>query len=143
MEREILTHPLERKQLQEELVFMVQYFLVKEVSTCKVLFGFAWGNEYYTGNEWFEEEIQLDKLAEKVQEVEASGIGVLGKDDLFVKVSGLEFHFCNDSDIHIYFSEQNNSDIEFYYDRWKRLGYQPAEWIKNQKNVTGKRVRSN
>ena len=47
MLREIVTSPIERKQLHEELDFMVQYFLEKGVTTCTVLFGFAWGNDYY------------------------------------------------------------------------------------------------
>jgi hypothetical protein len=143
MERKILTYPMERRQLQEELDFMVQYLTGKGVKTCEVLFGYAWGVDYYPGNEWLEEEIQLNKLAEKIREVEASGIGALGEDDLFIKMLGLEFQFCHESDVHIYFNEPNNNDIEFYYSRWKKLGYQPAEWIKNQTNAPGERVRFN
>jgi hypothetical protein len=142
MLREIVTSPIERKQLHEELDFMVQYFLEKGVTTCTVLFGFAWGNDYYPGNEWFDEEIPLEKLVEKVREIEESGIGALGKDHLCVNVSDLEFQFCNDSDIHIRFTESNN-DSESFYLRWKQLGYQPAEWVKNKENDPGKRVRSN
>lgn len=142
MLREIVTYPLERKQLQEELDFMVQYFLEKGVPTCTVLFGFAWGNDYYPGNEWFDEEIPLEKVFEKVRKIEESGMGALGKDDLFVKVSGLEFQFCNDSNIHIRFTE-SNKDSESFYLRWKERGYQPAEWIKNKENDPAERVRFN
>lgn len=142
MEREILTYPLSTDQMNDELSFMVEYFSNKGIETCSVLFGFAWGNEYYPGNEWSDEEIALKNLIQKVKEVEASGIGRIGRDDLFVKLSGLEFRFCNDSDLHIYFTS-HSEDIEFYYTHWKQLGYQPAEWLKNQANGPGERVRFN
>ncbi len=142
MEREILTYPITCKQLNDELSFVIEYFSKKGIEKCNILFGFAWGNEYYPGKEWPEEEIELIDLIQKVKDIEASGIGVLGKDDLFVKLLGLEFRFCNDSDVHIYFYE-HTEDIEFYYTRWKGLGYRPAEWLKNQKNGPGKRVRFN
>lgn len=142
MEREILTYPISRMQLNDELVFMVEYFSNKGVEKCSVLFGFAWGVEYYPGNEWNAEEIPISELIDKVHEVETSGIGTIGKDDLFVKVQGLEFRFCNDSDVHIYFSSPND-DVEFYYSRWKQLGYQPAEWLKTQEKGPGERVRFN
>ncbi len=142
MKSEILTFELNKEQLNEELMFMVEYFTKKGIESCTVLFGFAWGIEYYPGNEWQNEEIKLNQLISKVREVEATGIGTLGRDDLFVKVSEVEFRFCNDTDVHISFSK-TNEDIEFYYSRWKQLGYQPAEWLKNQKNGPGKRVRFN
>ena len=121
---------------------MVKYFSDKGIETCKVLFGFAWGMEYYPEKNWSDEEIELNHLALKVGEVEASGIGAIGEDDLFVKLSEIEFRFCNDSDIHIYFSELSE-DIEYFYSRWKELGYQPSEWLKNQEKVPGIKIRSN
>ncbi len=142
MEREILTYPISTEQMNDELTFMVEYFSNKGIDKCSVLFGFAWGNDYYPGNEWYDEEIELKDLIQKVKNVEASGIGAIGRDDLFIKISGVEFRFCNDSDVHIYFSEHND-DIEFYYTRWKQLGYQPAEWLKNQEKGPGERVRFN
>ena len=142
MEREILTYPISTEQMNDELSFMVEYFSNKGIDKCSVLFGFAWGNDYYPTNEWFDEEIELKKLVKKVRDVEASGIGTIGRDDLFVNVSGLEFRFCNDSDVHIYFTN-HSEDIEFFYSRWKKLGYQPAEWLKNQEKGPGERVRFN
>lgn len=142
MEREILTYPMSAEQLNDELSFMVEYFSNKGIETCSVLFGFAWGNDYHPGNEWFDEEMALKVLIQRVKEVEGSGIGSIGRDDLFVKLSGLEFRFCNDSDVHIYFTS-HSEDIEFFYSRWKQLGYQPAEWLKNQEKGPGERVRFN
>lgn len=142
MEREILTYPISTEQMNDELSFMVEYYSNRGIDKCNVLFGSAWGNDYYPGNEWFDEEIELENLIQKVEDVEVSGIGAIGRDDLFIKISGLEFRFCNDSDVHIYFSKHND-DIEFYYSRWKQLGYQPAEWLKNQGKGPGERVRFN
>ena len=140
MEREILTYPITADELNDELAFVAQYFSKKGVENCSVLFGFAWGNEYYSTNEWFDEQIALSNLVEKVREVEASGIGKIGRDDLFVNIAGLEFRFCNDSDVHIYFTEHSD-EIEYFYSRWKALGYQPAEWLKNEEKGPGERVR--
>jgi hypothetical protein len=142
MQREILTYPILKAQVHDELAYFVEYFSDKGDQTCEVLFGFAWGNEYYPANEWLYEQVNLSHLIWKVDEVEKSGIGSLGRDDLFIKIAELEFRFCNDSDIHIYF-EESNEDVEYYYARWKQLGYQPAEWIINQKDGPGERVRFN
>lgn len=142
MEKEILTYPITREQMNNELLHVVEYFTEKGVKNCSVLFGSAWGNDYYPGNEWPNEEVKLCQLVKKVKEVEATGIGAIGKDDLFVKLEGLEFLFCNDSDVHIHFSA-HNEDIEHYYARWRELGYNPAEWRKNQENGPGERVRFN
>lgn len=90
-----------------------------------------------------EETIDLAGLEEKVRDVEVKGIGSLGRDDLFVKVADLKFRFCNDCDVHIYFSNLGDSDVENFYVRWKQKGYKPAEWVKNQENGPGERVRDN
>ncbi|MGZ5011395.1 MAG: hypothetical protein ACXV74_10590 [Methylobacter sp.] len=143
MTRQIITSVLDGKRLKDELEFMIQYFHEKGVDYCSVLFGFAWGNEYYRENDWSEEKIALAHLAEKVREVDAKGLGALGRDDLFVKVAGLEFQFCHESDLHIHFIEVRNDDVEFFYARWQDLGYEPSEWVKNKGNGSGERVRPN
>jgi len=140
MECEICTSQLIKELLQKELSHIVWYFTEKGTVVCHILFGFAWGMDYYADNEWISEPIALDDLINKIAKVENSGIGHLGQDDLFVKVSNLEFRFCNDSDIHIYFKE-HSPDIEYFYSRWRELGYQPSERIKNEKHGPGERVR--
>ncbi len=143
MEREILTNILNKEQLYVELKFIVEYFIENNIHYCDIVFGFAWGMEYYPTEEWNNEKIYFRELIKKVHEIEKTNIGSLGRDDLFIKLPNLEFRFCNDSDIHIYFDEENNKDIEFFYSRWKNLNYEPSEWIKNQKNAPGERVRFN
>jgi hypothetical protein len=140
MRREILTYPLSKQDLREELRHFVAFFGGKGVATCRVLFGSAWGIHYYPGKEWSEEEVALTNLITKVEEVEASGIGKLGLDDLFLKVPGMEFLFCNDSDIHVFFTK-HHPDIESFYQRWKTLGFKPAEWLKNERHGPGEKVR--
>ena len=140
MDREVVTYPLEVQEVREELRHFVEFFSAKGVTTCKVLFGSAWGCEYYPSNVWTPEEIALARLIEKVEAVETSGLGALGEDDLFIEVPGMEFRFCNDSDIHILFTE-HHPDIEAFFERWKKLGFKPSEWIKNRKIGPGEKVR--
>jgi len=140
MKREVLTYPLSEQQLRAELQHFVEFFSAKPVAACGVLFGSAWGIEYYPGNEWLEEDVALGNLVAKVAGVEASGFGKLGHDDLFLNVQGLEFLFCNDSDIHISFVE-HQPDIEYFFERWKQLGFRPAEWLKTERHGPGEKVR--
>lgn len=140
MNREILTHPLTKQQIRTELEHLIEFFSIKSVTTCQVLFGFAWGNEDYSGDAWNEENIPLIDLPQKIEEVEFSGLGALGQDDLFVKVPGMEFHFCHEADIHICFVEQH-PDIETFFQRWSTLGFMPSEWLKSEDKGPGQKVR--
>ena len=144
MKREILTHPIGPFQVKEELEFLVEYFREIGYDECEAYFGFAWGNEYYSNGEWTPIRIPLDRLASQVRRVETGGLGMLGSDDLFVSFPalGLEFRFCNDSDLHMAF-EHPNETTEFFYQRWKALGFSPAEWEKTSDGKTGERLRIN
>ncbi len=88
-----------------------------------------------------EEEIELVELRRKAGEVEARSIGSLGKDDLFVKLAGLEFQFCQECDVQIHFTEPSNDDVEAFFARWQKLGYEPSEWVATQERGPGERVR--
>jgi hypothetical protein len=119
---------------------MLKYFTKKGFTNCEILFGFAWGIDYYPSSKWNKESILLASLTDKVKNVEQQGLEKLSEDDLFVYFPHLGFRFCNDSDVHIYFTK-HSPDIEFFYSRWEALGYTPAEWIKNQTNGPGEKVR--
>jgi hypothetical protein len=67
--------------LQKELDYIVSYFTEKGIITCHILFGFAWGMNYYPGSEWLSENIALEELKNLVAKVENTGIGQLGQDD--------------------------------------------------------------
>ena len=139
---EIVTYPIDTDKVINELYHVVNYYSEKGISSCNVLFGYAWGIEYYPSKQWEYEEVQLKNLISKIQSVQDSGLGSIGKDDVFIQVAGLEFRFCNDSDIHISYS-QSNSDVEYFYSRWKEAGYQPSEWLKNQEKGPGECIRKN
>ncbi len=105
-----------------------------------MLFGVAWGFDYYPENEWPYESVKLASLVSIVSEVEQRDIGRLSKDDLFIKVGGLEFLFCHESDIHISF-EATNPVIEHFYARWLAEGFSPSEWIKDAPKGSGTKLR--
>jgi len=135
----LLTYPLTSAQLRDELVFVVEHLQACGFSTCDVLFGYAWGNEYYDDNHWVSESLTLSFLIAKVAEVESRGIGCLGSDDLYLGFPTFQFLFCHDSDVHLYFSEDAPL-VEFFYRRWEDLGYKPAEW-RSTKGTRKVRVR--
>jgi hypothetical protein len=136
----IITSQLDAAALRAELSYVASYFSARAHVTCKILFGFAWGNEYYDGD-WIDEEIALDSVAAKTREVEASGFGRLGRDDLYVSVSGLEFQFCHESDLHLRFDESDDA-VEHFFGRWGGLGFAPTEWLCDSKEVPKTKVRA-
>jgi hypothetical protein len=69
MQREVLTYPLSEVQLREELRHFVEFYFAKGIASCDVLFGFAWGNEYYPTKDWIEEQVPLSDLIAKVNQV--------------------------------------------------------------------------
>jgi hypothetical protein len=125
MKREVVTSILEENQVRVELRYLIDRFSKNGEEYCDVLFGFAWGNDYYPGNEWLYESVKLSRLESKISEVEQRHIGRLTNDDLFVKVGGLEFQFCHESDIHISF-ERISPEIEHFYERWLNKGFNPS-----------------
>lgn len=140
MKREVVTKILQEREVREELKYLIEYYAAEGEESCKVLFGFAWGNDYYPGNEWPEEEVPLQELLQKVESVEKTGIGRISQDDFFIYVGELEFLFCHESDIHIIFLK-HKPEIEHFYGRWEKQGFKPSEWIKDQKVGPGTRVR--
>jgi hypothetical protein len=144
MTREILTYPVTESQIWCELEYFVEHFWGAGHRDCQVLFGFAWGNEYYPSGEWRAVTIPLEGLVAEIRRVEVSGLGSLGSDDLFISIPGLdfEFRFCNDSDMHIRF-EKGNETTELFYQRWKEHGFSPTEWQKTAEGKTGECLRFN
>ncbi len=105
-----------------------------------MLFGWAWGNDYYLSDEWQSEQIALAELSAKVREVESSGIGGFGADDLFVEINGYEFTFCHESDIHLEY-EVGSEITEALWERWSKKGYSPAEYLQNDERGPGELIR--
>ncbi|WP_237468181.1 hypothetical protein [Vibrio stylophorae] len=108
-----------------ELQFVVEHYLSQGVTACEIMFGYAWGMDYYADDDWDFESIELAKVIGKLQDVEAMGFGHFGFHDLFLKFNDTEFRFCNDSDIHLTYVKWE--DIDCFHSRWESLGYQPRE----------------
>lgn len=144
MKREILTHPIPKPAIWEELNFLLQRLQELGHDDCLVRFGYGWADDYYSGAEWKEINLSGAQLLAEVRRMEAAEFGKLGTDDLFVRAPrlGVEFHFCNDSDIHIKF-DQPNDVAEFFYKRWKEKGFTPAEWMKTEMPGPGSKLREN
>lgn len=143
-ERQILTYPLNERQIKEELQFFCDYLQENNYLSCEVLFGFAWGTEFYGNQDWDYISIPTKNLIEQVSQLKQKGMGSLGRDDLCVRVAELpyEFQFCHESDIHISFN-RSGAFIEFFYERWKILGYSPAEWENSEGGKSSIRLRVN
>ena len=142
--REILTYPLESSQIKAELSFFCVYFHDLEHESCEWCLGWPWASDYYEskGIRWDYDTIAFKDLTGKMDEIEREGFGAIGYGSLFIKIPSVhpEFHFCHDQDIHISFDEPGDI-TEFFYQRWKSLGYRPAEWLKNEKAGPGERLR--
>ncbi|HET6431576.1 hypothetical protein [Dyella sp.] len=124
MSGELLTRPLSREELDDELSWLVQALSSRGVASCQVLFGFAWGNGYYPTAKWEYEQIALGELVAAVDSVEERGLGRLGWDDLWVQLAepAVEYRFCNDSDLHLKFAEPSWV-VELTQARWQERGF--------------------
>ena len=105
-------------------------------------FGFAWAEEFHAG--WEEITVSGPKLLSEVRQMETSNKGELGLNDLLIRIPqlGVEFLYCNDSDIHLRF-EQPNDFTDLFYSRWKARGFTPAEWLTEKGKGPGTRIREN
>jgi len=142
MAHEFVTQPLTREALLSELSFLAAHFSTAGTEFCTVLFGFAWGSDYPEGG-WRELELPLTELEAHVASVEASDIGALGDDDLFVTFPshGLEFQLCHESDVHLRF--ENASPItEFFWLRWLQLGFAPTELVSSVPGASPEVIRT-
>jgi hypothetical protein len=144
MEREILTHPLTTQQIEAELDHFVEYFSSRGCLECEALFGPAWGIDYYSeGESWESVRLPLTCLAAEARRAGTLGWGGLGMNDLYLTVPGAAptFRFCNDSDVHVSFKEPDDV-TEHFYERWKALGFHPAEWRKSDSGAPNDLLRS-
>jgi hypothetical protein len=123
--RNILTRELDRNELWHELEFIGEALAANGHTHCQVLFGAAWGNEYYQAPTWEAEELSSTTLVAKVREVEGRGIGVLGEHDLWIEIRGeLTILFCNDGDLHLR-SSQASPAADVIAQRWLERGFEP------------------
>ena len=108
--REILTNPLSKEQFWAEFRHFVAYFLNMGISECSVLFGFAWGIEYYPGKDWIPETIPLEELEARNSRIWKDVASV--SSDTTISLSSLprlNSAFANDTDIHIVFESTSTT----------------------------------
>jgi hypothetical protein len=126
--RQLLTKVLQESQLRVEFTHVLKYFAEHGIDSCKLLFGWPWGIDYYGDRPWVEEVVAIAAVGEKVAAIEAEGTGRLGAHDLHLYVETLQFKFCHESDIHLTFLEGDEHAKHFEI-RWAELDYGPRERI--------------
>lgn len=74
------------------------------IAQVKVLFGFAWGNQFF---DWQPQRMSILQLNRAVQEGETKRFGKIGNDDLILSLESdnSEILLCHEGDIHIYFDQ--------------------------------------
>ena len=126
MSSEIVTGQIGEPLLRAELEFVLRYLAESQHENCDVLFGYAWGNDYYPTSRWDYVAMPVANVMEEVVRVESLGMGRLGENDLFIRLPRLpiEFRFCHESDLHLEF-EETNEILRAMSIRWEALGYMP------------------
>lgn len=121
--REIIARPKDGDDIRDEFFRFLEEADEKKWGSLGVLFGFAWGNYAYVDN-WIEEELNVDELRLRVQELEGRGDGSISEDDLFVTVgaTGIQHTFCHENDIHIEGALENDCLTEEAA-RFRSLGW--------------------
>jgi len=104
-----------------ELEHFVEYWIGQGNRSCDMLLGWEWGIRYYPTKEWASVRIVLTDLIEKVRRVEATGIGKLRNDDLWLTVAGCKFQFCHHGDIHLEYVDKTEH-VRHFETRWTALG---------------------
>lgn len=139
MQTQIVTRFIGLSAMRAELAFLVQHLQQVGYEYCEVLFGFAWGNDYYPTSKWDYVRFPVAGLTGEVERVEAAGMGCLGADDLFVLLpdSGVKFCFCHENDLHLS-SISTDGVHAFFFRRWLEMGFVPSEWEMTEE---GKRSR--
>lgn len=103
---ELQSRIFDLEEFREQLGLFVEFLAKEEIQHVSVVFGFAWGNELGDGK-WTPEIISSDRLLDRIQEIEHSGIGKFGDDEIIVEIPGdsLRVTFCHERDIHLKFTE--------------------------------------
>ena len=59
--------------------------------------------------EWIDYDVLTTEIAERIEKEESQNKGQFGKDDLWISIKELELEilFCHESDIHLYYNDQN------------------------------------
>lgn len=114
---------LSPQQVREELQALLDAARAIGIERCTVVFGFAWGNDYYPGNRWTPVELSLGDLRREVTHAESLGWGPLTDNDLTLEFPPHvdQFLFCHENDIHVH-TTRKGPLFEAMNERWIKLG---------------------
>jgi hypothetical protein len=132
---EVIVRPKTREDVRREFSRFLERARSAGWAELKVLFGFAWGNDVYTGD-WIEEILTPDQLLQRVEAAEQKGYGRIGGDDLFVTpiVTGVQHTFCHESDIHLEAAD-NDAYIASEVLRFRDMGWELHQRFKGSEPV--------
>lgn len=103
---ELQSRIFELEEFREQLGSFVDFLVKEDIPRISVVFGFAWGNELGDG-QWSPEIIESVRLLDRIREVEDSGVGKFGDDEIIIEVPGdsVNVTFCHERDIHLKYTE--------------------------------------
>ena len=131
----VLTGELTREQMLEELRYTASEFQRVGVLMCNVEFGFAWqlaDHEKVTS-------VAPADVEALIQDLERVNAGVLGEDDVRLRVDGIEVLFCHDSDVHVFHDDERLSLVLGWTNRWVALGGS-SFWRRDPKTGAMRRI---
>lgn len=110
------------EEFREQLGSFVDFLVKEDIPRISVVFGFAWGNELGDG-QWKPEVIESVRLLDRIREIEDSGIGKFGDDEIIIEVPGdsLSVTFCHERDIHLKYTESTELAAKLkalFMDHW-------------------------
>ncbi len=131
---EIITDPLQGRDLRHDLGVSLAGMKALGVAEVSLLFGFSWGSRIYE-KAWEELPVSPDQAQALVRRAEKQGFGRLGDDNLYLTVEkfNLRLQYSHEADIHLSFNTPNRL-VHDILDRWAAM-----QWLcYNQSRVLEK-----
>jgi hypothetical protein len=117
---EYRTKPLSRKQLFDELAYVIRALRDIGSTECKLMFG--WDSNLPVDDMWKDMVIPIENIVSYLAQSEGQGTITVGRSDVIVNDSNLEFVLCHESDVHV----SGNSDlVATLLERWASCDYAP------------------
>jgi len=125
----VLTGELTRDQMWDELRHTAAEFQRVGALICNVEFGFAWN----LADDEKARTVASAHVEALIRDHERLGAGLLGEDDVRLRVDGIEVLFCHDSDVHVFHDDERRSLVAGWVERWISLGGSPSFWRRDPK----------
>lgn len=135
---EIVTDPLQGRDLKCDLEVNLAHLNTLGVGQVALLFGFSWGKHIYAG-EWKELPVSPDEVIAQVNGAEKLGFGRLGDDNLYLAVEqyNLRLQYSHEADIHLSFGTPNRL-VHDILDRWTAMQWLCYNTSKALKKIKGR-----